>query len=70
MTTKFDKVMQNLQDSLDTSVDIEGVEWCHVKRCELIAMIDLALSVSKNDVRGISKDLSRAFSKLCACADE
>ena len=66
MTTKFDKVMQNLQDSLDTSIDIEGVEWCHVKRCELDALIDCALSCAVIN----HQDCIEATQKIEQCADE
>ena len=70
MTTKFDKVMQNLQDSLDTSIDIEGVEWCHVKRCELLALIDSALIVKGFASYPHQDSCQSIIHALESCADE
>jgi hypothetical protein len=68
--TKFDKVMQNLQDSLDTARTVEDVEWCHVKKQELAALIHAASIVRSFSVYEHQDSCQSVVSELEACADE
>lgn len=68
--SKFDKVMRNLQDSLDTARTIEDVEWCQVKKQELAALIQAASIVRSFAVYEHQYSCQSVVSELEACADE
>ena len=67
---KFDTVMQNLQDSLDTAQTIEDVEWCQVKKQELAALIKAASIVRAFALFDHEVSCQPIVSALEACADE